>query len=321
MLITCTNCGTSYQVTPSSLGPAGRSVRCARCQHVWFAANTEAMADVAETHRADLEAIAETPHVPDAPPPAPGFEQAAVPIPDPGMGTDVAPEAEPGMGTDVAPEAAPALAHDGAEPPPEPPAMEGEAASQPVIAAPPLAPPGPAPSPAAAEPEDIESVAARRASRLAAQRRRWRRSTWTTAILTLLAINLVLISWRADVVRWLPQTASLYAAIGLPVNLRGGLIFANVKTARETEDGVDVLTVEGAVVNEGKRAVEVPRLRFSVRNQHGHEVHSWTALPSRNVLFPGEGLAFRSHLASPPDDSDRVLVRFFSRRDLVAETK
>src|SRR5262245_21111425 len=37
MLIVCPSCATSYQVEPESLGQAGRSVRCARCQHVWFA--------------------------------------------------------------------------------------------------------------------------------------------------------------------------------------------------------------------------------------------------------------------------------------------
>ena len=42
MLIVCPNCATSYQVEPSSLGATGRSVRCVRCQKVWFAANTEA---------------------------------------------------------------------------------------------------------------------------------------------------------------------------------------------------------------------------------------------------------------------------------------
>ena len=41
MLIVCPNCATSYQVEPSSLGATGRSVRCVRCQKVWFAANTE----------------------------------------------------------------------------------------------------------------------------------------------------------------------------------------------------------------------------------------------------------------------------------------
>ena len=262
MLITCTNCATSYQVAASSLGPSGRSVRCARCQQVWFAANTEAMADVAEAHRADLAVIADDPPSPAAEPePAPVAAEAEQALTG---------EADVSVPAWLAPEPVP-------EDPPPPPLIE----------APPLVP--------KAAGEDIESVAARRAERHAAHRRRWQRSTWTVAILTLLGVHLMLIGWRNDVVRWLPQTASLYAAVGLPINLRG-LVFRNVTTEREPHEGVEVLVVEGSIVNDFKRAVEVPRLRFSVRNKSGYEIYSWTALPNRNAQ-----------------------VRFFNRRDLNAE--
>jgi predicted Zn finger-like uncharacterized protein len=297
MLITCTNCGTSYQVAASSLGPTGRSVRCARCQHTWFAANTEAMADVADAHRADLAAVGEA--SPDPAPP--GFVSA----PDtPPSAADAGEAPDAGISLPAWPDSWPESRPE-SEPVPD-------AASPPLIEAPPLAPAAPTAG------EDIESVAARRAERQAAHQRRWERSSWTVAILTLAAIHLMLISWRTDVVRWLPQTASLYAAIGLPVNLRG-LVFANVTTERETHEDIEVLVVEGSIVNDYKRAVEVPRLRFSVRNKSGHEVYSWTALPNRNVLLAGESLPFRSRLASPPREADRLQVRFFNRRDLGAE--
>src|SRR5262245_47703120 len=98
MLITCTNCGTSYQVAAASLGPTGRSVRCARCKQMWFAANTEALAtevlaDVAEAHRADLAMIAEAPPVADPPPPEQDF------APTPGMSPEAGP-AEQAFGND-----------------------------------------------------------------------------------------------------------------------------------------------------------------------------------------------------------------------------
>jgi predicted Zn finger-like uncharacterized protein len=314
MLITCTNCGTSYQVAAASLGPTGRSVRCARCKQMWFAANTEVLADVAEAHRADLATIAEAPPVADPPPSEQDF------APAPGMSPEAGP-AEQAFGDE------PGMTQPG-WPASEPTAQDlyqdlhqdqhqdenQDASPPPIIDAPPLAPSEQAPTPA----EDIESVAARRAQRQAAHRLRWERSMWTSGILALVALNLMLIGWRSDVVRWLPQTASLYAAIGLPVNLRG-LVFANVTTERETNDGVEVLVVQGTIVNNFKRAVEVPRLRFSVRYQGGYEVYSWTALPSRNVLLPGESLPFSSRLASPPREGDRVEVRFFNRRDLSAE--
>lgn len=37
MHIVCPNCGTSYDVDPSTLGPAGRAVRCVRCRETWHA--------------------------------------------------------------------------------------------------------------------------------------------------------------------------------------------------------------------------------------------------------------------------------------------
>ena len=53
--------------------------------------------------------------------------------------------------------------------------------------------------------------------------------------------------------------------------------------------------------------VEVPRLRFAVRNASGNEIYTWTALPAKSVLAPGETLAFRSRLASPPRETHDVV--------------
>ena len=70
--------------------------------------------------------------------------------------------------------------------------------------------------------EDIETFAVRQAKRRQAHRRKsWPASVLPTALAALLVANVMLIVWRTDVVKVLPQTASLYAAIGLPVNLRG----------------------------------------------------------------------------------------------------
>ena len=80
--------------------------------------------------------------------------------------------------------------------------------------------------------EDIESFAARR-QRLQVRRKTNRRSSrWTAIILVLVAFNVALVGARNEVVRYLPQTASLFAAIGLPVNLRD-LKFENVKISKE----------------------------------------------------------------------------------------
>jgi hypothetical protein len=151
-----------------------------------------------------------------------------------------------------------------------------------------------------------------------------RRASWqpslAVVVMTLFAINAALIGWRVEIVRVLPQTASLFAAIGLPVNLRG-LTFEKVTSARELQDGVTVLVVEGSIVNIAAGPIEVPRLRLSVRNASGGEIYTWTALPDRPLLAPGETLPFRTRLASPPAEGRDVQVRFFHRHDIASTAR
>ena len=162
--------------------------------------------------------------------------------------------------------------------------------------------------------EDIETVAARREQKDAAVQGR-RRFPVVLAILALAAILGALLVWRADVVRHAPQAAALYGRIGLAVNLRG-LAFEDVKTSGETHDGVPVMVIAGTIVNVAKQAVDVPRLRFALRNPAGVEVYAWTAQPPQPSLAAGEAIPFRTRLASPPPDGRDLQLRFFNRRDL-----
>ena len=164
------------------------------------------------------------------------------------------------------------------------------------------------------DPEEAESYIARR-QRLKARRQQSKRtSRWTAIILVLFAVNVALIGARSEVVRYLPQTASLFAAVGLPVNLRN-LKFDKVKIVKEAQDGVNILIIEGMIVNTANKPTEVPRLRFSARNATGQEVYTWTALPRRSLLGPGENVEFQSRLAAPPADASDVMVRFFNAQD------
>ena len=74
--------------------------------------------------------------------------------------------------------------------------------------------------------------------------------------------------WRVDVVRLLPQTAAFYKMVGLEVNLRG-LAFKDIKITTETVDGKPVLVIEGVIVGETRKPVELPRLRFSRARRAG----------------------------------------------------
>jgi predicted Zn finger-like uncharacterized protein len=291
MLIVCPTCATTYQIQLASLGAAGRSVRCSQCRNTWFAT---ADSVVAEPAAVPALVAPRRPAPPASEPKAEDFDAMAAsdfsvePMtpPDP-VATEVA---ERVLAESDAPPLAPAD-----DEKPDPPKFDPGA------------------------PEDIESIAARRARQAFADRKA--KPTLRQRILSLpmlivvLAVALIgLVQARASVVRHFPQTASLFSMIGMPVNLRG-LIFQDVKSKGEFHDGVMVLVVEGVIVNLTRNALEVPRLRFSLRNGTGHEVYAWTALPSRPVLGSGDGLPFRTRLASPPSDGRDVIVRFFSRRD------
>jgi predicted Zn finger-like uncharacterized protein len=313
MLIVCPHCGTSYQIEPNSLG-AGRSVRCVRCRNVWFAANTNAMSAISKAHREDLSRLKAPPvagtgaYWPSSPDPPPITEPPQVAAPVIAAVEQSAPAADNA-----------ALPGEPLWPEPDAPADEPPRPSEPVLVAdaPPLAPVDPGDAPPLDAGEDIETVAARRARRAARSRRRWPLAPWPTATLVQMLLVAALLGWRADVVQLMPQTASLYAALGLPVNLRG-LDFTGVQTENETADGVQVLVIQGTIVSTAAHRVDVPRLRFAVRDAGGHEIYAWTALLNKKVLAPGEMLAFRSRLASPPPESRDISVRFFNRRDRIA---
>jgi len=283
MLIACPNCSTSYMIDPASLGEAGRTVRCARCKTTWFASKPE-MAGAGTD---------------DEPPPAIGVIRPDQRI----QGND--------DDTAVEEQATEAAAQSEAATP----------APVTITDAPPIAPEeSVAASEAAAEADEVDNFAARR-KRLQARRSKERRSShWTALILVLFAFNVALVGARSEVVRFFPQTASLFAAVGLPVNLRH-LKFENMRISKETQEGLSALVIEGTIVSIASKATEVPRLRFAARDAAGQEVYTWSALPSRSILGPGEKLDFRSRFVSPPPNATDVMVRFFTAQDLATAAK
>ena len=289
MLIVCPTCTTAYQIKLAALGEAGRTVRCASCKDTWFATPGSAIME-AETALVQAAAAAAARASSSAAPPPPAQD-------------------------DFADDAAANFAVQTFSP-------ADETSGAPVIDAPPLAPQeyeGETAKFELGEPENIETIAARRARQKYSERKQKRGVLRRIASLPVLITVLLLtvlgaLQWRVALVRQFPQTASLFAMIGMPVNLRG-LTFMDVKSRGEFVDGAMVLVVEGTIVNLTPKALEVPRLRLALRSATGHEVYAWTSLPTQTMLGSGDGLPFRSRLASPPPDGRDVIVRFFSRRD------
>ena len=315
MLIVCPSCATSYNVKPASLPPEGRRVRCVRCKAVWQAEPSKpdkllaAAAAIAPDHdSAELaEAIPATETAASAHEPAPRRAQAAAALNDASGGVSLG-AADDDRSFRFPEEAAEV------EAPPTVPANPGEARAAIEIEA---DDGGGSQAPPA---EDVETAAARWQQRSPNRRAlRWPLSRLQSGVVALLLIDALVIGWRNAVVWALPQTASFYARVGLPVNLRG-LAFDGVATTTEQHEGVPILVIEGNVVNTSRKILDVPRLKFVVRNAAKQEIYSWTAVPARTLLPPDEAMAFRTRLASPPPEANDLILRFVNRRDLSVAT-
>lgn len=316
MLITCPACETAYDIERSSLGASGRQVRCARCGENWFASVPDRRRElpaeaVASGMPTDTPAAAVAIEERVGAPPVRQAENALVEAPQflaPIRTIDAETRRANPAVAELAFEPAPSLVPLSDAPADPDTDTEGAGLS------------GFQTIEAVAHRADIEDAPARR-GRLV---RRSRPGSWRPKagllLAVLAALTAGLLAGRVQVVRLIPQTAGLYAVIGLPVNLRG-LIFEDVLTSSEIEPagpqpGVPVLVAQGRITNITSHNVDVPRLRFALRNVAGLEVYAWTAQPDRPVLNPGESLPFRTRLASPPADAHTVAVRFFNRHDL-----
>ena len=290
MHIVCPHCTTSYAINPATLGPAGRTVRCSRCKETWLARPEDAI-EMADAMPAAMAGSAQS-----APPAA----------------NDAAAEWE-------------ALA------------SEEEGQDAPVVESPSISagwpaegegsqPSGDSDWPSAARQDaggDEEIPITTHRQRLA---RLFRLPSLPripfmpsvglpTACAAMGALIVALMIWRSDVVRLLPQTATFYKMVGLEVNLRG-LTFKDIKVSNEIVDGKPVLVIEGTIMGETRKPVELPRLRFSVRDAQGTEIYAWNAVLEQPVLKAGERAYFKSRLASPPPEGRNIDVRFFNKRDL-----
>ncbi len=114
---------------------------------------------------------------------------------------------------------------------------------------------------------------------------------------------------RRPIVRAAPESARVFAAIGLPVNLVG-LDLTDVRSALAWDDAKRVLIVEGAITNPGAHPLSVPPIQITVEGGAGELLYAWSSHPPRADLGPAETTRFRIRLASPPPEGRRIAVTF-----------
>lgn len=308
MKLICPNCETSYEISAAAMPSEGRQVRCARCGNRWHATPQ----DEPETATAEPEiaAVATAPAPVEAPDPAepeaatPVETETATPLQE---AAPVPAEEEPAA---VVPEkAAPAPVRD-----PRAQLVTAEMIDDPDGELPPFDDPDDEPS--GPTPESVEAAAVRAARRVRIHRKSKGQSASHTlygfAIGATLAMTVLAVQYRENVVRSMPQAAAIYRTLGMDVNIRG-LRFEALAPQRTVEDGVPTLVVEGKILNIRNEDTEVPALHFVLRDGAGDELYNWTIEPLQRTLERRGELPFRTRLASPPADADAVELRFVDR--------
>jgi predicted Zn finger-like uncharacterized protein len=114
---------------------------------------------------------------------------------------------------------------------------------------------------------------------------------------------------RHVIVALWPATASVYGAVGLPVEpLGAGLEIRKVIPTR-TGEGV---VVEGDIVNIDGGARAVPRLRVALLDPAQNELRSEIITLPKDRLQPGESTHFRAPFAKTDDTATKVAVTWAS---------
>ncbi|MCJ2034099.1 zinc-ribbon domain-containing protein [Methylobacterium sp. J-068] len=115
---------------------------------------------------------------------------------------------------------------------------------------------------------------------------------------------------RASVVRAMPQSAGLYARLGLPVNLRGLDLRDVVAFQTPGEGAQGQLVVEGDLVGVAAAGAEVPPIEVEVRDGRDQPLYRWRIAPPRASLERSETARFRASLSAPPAQGRSVRVHF-----------
>ncbi len=283
MIITCPNCATGFKVAADVFSDGARKVRCAQCGHSWL---QELPAQNA-TPSAPVDEIAD-----DSEFGLPEEEAAEADFDD--FGVEM-PELE-SVSQDEPPQEGDPVAGTG----------DGDKADEPDDFDLP------------AVPHDIETEAqgsrkksSKSSGAASLKRRKWISITAIAASVALLAGGGVY--YRQAVSSYLPALAGVYSAMGLPVNLLG-VDFAGVRLQQKYENGFPVLSVQGEVVNISGKMRRVPDVRLGLRGPGGQEIYHWSINIGRTELGPNERVKFVTRLASPPEEANKIIIKFDTPR-------
>ena len=143
------------------------------------------------------------------------------------------------------------------------------------------------------------------------RRSRWGALRWLVlAVLLALAVLAGVVAARGAVVALWPPAARLYALAGFAAEPPWtGLKIEKLVPSR-TPDG---LVIEGDIANNGKRTLDLPRLRVALRDASEKEVQFKIVDPPQPRLPPGAVAHFKTPFDHPDDAAKGVVVTFAKR--------
>lgn len=320
MLIDCPSCARSYHVSRAALGESGRNVVCQICDTRWYveAPRADIHRDAREDEQAEAAAAEQSTFAETIIEDTTIETMAREALEDDELARDAVPHEAPG--------------HDALAPhdPTQDENQRGEVSRPPVAQdelsvdrwADTLIAPALGEIRAVRDDPPRKPAIARRTIRR--RPRSFKALRQAAAIAACLAVTMGVIGKRNEIVRFLPGTGALYAAIGLPVNIRD-LEFGAVTAARADASVGGVVEVSGTIHNIAHRRVSVPRLTFEVRNAAGTVLASWSENAPKRSLASEETLAFATKTEALPEGYTDIAVHFSDEaavkklRDIVAQ--
>ena len=270
MIITCPECETRFKTSADAIGPNGRTVRCANCNETWF---VPAEADEMALDRLALQDIENS--------------QNEVVAADR--------QSTQALKQDLSAQSKHAETR-----------QRGPAVDSAAAAAAPWT---------GAPPVEAGVRGAHSDMRDRTERRRSRRRLWNVTLIWLIPLALIAAIaaggylYRQDIVQRMPESATLYKALGIEVTAPG-LTLTPPNTRYVQVDGKPALVVEGAVKNISNEALNVPLVALTLHNSSGQQLAEWNVELETTVLEASDFAPYLTQYPAPPLDAVELRSRF-----------
>ena len=157
----------------------------------------------------------------------------------------------------------------------------------------------------------------------AEQKRRMRKAAtlgaiWVGTVIAVVAATVALVLYRLPVVQAWPQTASLYKAVGFPVNIAG--VEVEALRGKSLVNLPDRVIVGGALRNIRDHEVVPPALIIILRDDRDVEVVRQPLQLDGPPILPGKVQGFAAVVDNPEGKGIKISVEFALEGDAVTAT-